>query len=155
MQRTIQSGVVLTLVAVAALFVGRLLVGAAGGSPVVQGLNAEAPRGGCPSTPNCVSSVATDPAVAVDPFACTAAPAEADAIVDDAVAGLGRVDHPAPGEWVVYSDLFEFPDDLRIASSERGIEVLSASRLGTGDLGANRDRVEALRPRVESDPRCG
>ena len=42
--------------------------------------------------------------------------------------------------------IFRFPDDLEILKlqNERIIQVRSASRLGLGDLGVNRMRVESL-----------
>ena len=45
------------------------------------------------------------------------------------------------------SDIFGFVDDLelQLRPSQRLIAVRSASRLGYGDLGVNRERVEALR----------
>jgi uncharacterized protein (DUF1499 family) len=43
--------------------------------------------------------------------------------------------------------IFRFVDDLELQSSEAGdrVDVRSASRVGYGDMGVNRKRVEALR----------
>ena len=47
---------------------------------------------------------------------------------------------------VVRSLIFRFPDDLEILKipSKGIIQVRSASRLGLGDLGVNRNRIEKL-----------
>ena len=47
---------------------------------------------------------------------------------------------------VVRSLIFRFPDDLEILKipNKRIIQVRSASRLGLGDLGVNRNRIENL-----------
>ena len=46
----------------------------------------------------------------------------------------------------------KFTDDLELAldASERVIHVRSASRIGRGDLGVNRARVEAIRAAMAS-----
>ena len=145
-------GVALVLAAV--LFLGRLLVGLVGGEPGMLGLNPEAERGGCPGTPNCVSSYAETPEHAVEPIACEADTDTAVAAFADAMETLPEVERLGDTHWVVYSRLFRLPNDVRITVSERGVEVFSASRLGAGDLGANRRRVEHLRQLVAEDERC-
>jgi uncharacterized protein (DUF1499 family) len=53
------------------------------------------------------------------------------------------------------SRLFGFVDDLELLwnPAQEIFDVRSASRVGHGDLGANRRRVEALRERIESPER--
>ena len=47
---------------------------------------------------------------------------------------------------VCRSLIFRFPDDLELLklSAERIIQVRSASRIGLGDLGVNKNRVQSL-----------
>jgi uncharacterized protein (DUF1499 family) len=105
----------------------------------------------CPSSPNCVSSDATDSAHAVEPFALVVASAQAWPAVRSAVANFSRtriVDETADYLHAECQSLiFRFVDDLelQIRPTENAVAVRSASRLGHSDLGANRRRVEALR----------
>ncbi len=145
-------GVALVLAAV--FFLGRLIVGVVGGEPGMLGLNPQAERGGCPGTPNCVSTYAETPEHAIDPIACEADTDTAIAAFADAIDTLPDVERLGDTHWVVYSRIFRFPDDVRIQVSERGIEVFSASRLGSGDMGVNRNRVEHLRELLAEDERC-
>lgn len=154
-ENVVRIALVVGLVVAAVFFLGRLIVGFVGGQPPLLGMNAAAERGGCPGTPNCVSSLATTPEHAIDPIACAAPSDTAIAVFADAIDTLPDVDRRTETAWVVYSRIFRFPDDVTIQTSARGIEVYSASRLGSGDLGVNRRRVEALRMIIEDDPRCG
>lgn len=118
---------------------------------LTQGL-ADDPRGGCPPTPNCVSTLATVPQHAIEVLACDADEATVLQVVDDVLPGdvLRVMDR----QWVVYSRVMGFPDDVFLDVSERGVEVLSSSRVGASDLGVNRERVEALRAAMAADGRC-
>lgn len=154
-QRTVQ-GVVLTALVIAALFVvGRGLVYLTGDNSIVSGLGEDAPRGGCPQTDNCVSSHATQAPWAIEPLACDAGATTALAAAHDAIMASGDVEEVQPQEsYIAYSRLMRFPDDVRIAPSGRGVEILSSSRLGAGDLGVNRRRVESVREAMAADDRC-
>jgi len=104
----------------------------------------------CPSTPNCVCSDMQ-----------TSNPHYIAAIADPSGAkwrGLREAVQSQPGAGLVNetddylhftftSRLFGFVDDVEFhRRSARGeIAVRSASRVGTGDLNANRKRIEALR----------
>jgi uncharacterized protein (DUF1499 family) len=104
-----------------------------------------------PSTPNAVSSQADAGYHTIAPLAYTgdgrAAFARAVALVR-AIPGATIVTE-APG--YIHAEcetrLLRFVDDLELALDETNgvIHVRSASRIGHGDLGANRARVEALR----------
>lgn len=153
--RIVRIGLLVAAVAVGLVLLGRLVVSVAGGEPVLTGLNQNAERGGCPGTPNCVSSVATTEDHEIEPIACDADGATAVAAFADAIEEVGDVERTGDQSWIVYSRLLRFPDDVRIQPSARGIEVYSASRLGAGDLGVNRRRVEQLRELLGEDPRCG
>ena len=154
--RPVQALLGLALVAAVALVLGRGLVYLTGDNPLIGGFSEEATRGGCPQTDNCVSSFATEEPWAIEPIACEALATERLDIAHAAVTALDDdVEVVTPGQaYVVYSELFRFPDDVRLTTSERGIEIISSSRLGAGDLGVNRDRVEQLRTTIETDPRC-
>jgi uncharacterized protein (DUF1499 family) len=107
----------------------------------------------CPSTPNCVSSQATDEAHRIAPLACSGAAADAMARLRAVVKAMPRtavVTDTGTYLHVEYTSLiFRFVDDVEfLADAAAGvIHVRSASRLGTSDLGVNRKRVEAIRAR--------
>lgn len=153
--RIVRVGLLVAVVGVGLVLLGRLVVNVAGGEPVLTGLNEATERGGCPGTPNCVSSFATTEDHAIDPIACDADGATATAAFADAIEEVGDVERTGDRSWIVYSRLLRFPDDVRIQPSTRGIEVYSASRLGAGDLGVNRRRVEQVREQLAQHPRCG
>lgn len=142
------------LVVVALLFVGRLVVGVVGGTPVMTGFDPDAERGGCATPPNCVSTYAATEDHAIDPIACDADTATIVTVFADAIGTLPDVERTGERTWVVYSRVLRFPNDVRIDVTERGIEVFSASRLGAGDMGVNRERVEHLRELITADERC-
>jgi uncharacterized protein (DUF1499 family) len=107
----------------------------------------------CRPTPNCVSSQA-DPADTVHyvaPIPFKGAPVEAMAAVRQAVQTMPRavvVRHEPDYLYARFrSRLLGFVDDVEFAYDEKAgvLQVRSASRLGRGDLGVNRARIEAIR----------
>lgn len=107
----------------------------------------------CRPTPNCVSSQA-DPSDAVHyvaPIPFRGAPVEAMAAVRRAVESLPRavvLRHEPDYLYAQFrSRMLGFVDDVEFAYDAKSgaIEVRSASRLGRGDFGVNRARVEAIR----------
>lgn len=111
----------------------------------------------CKSTPNCVSSQA-DPADAehtIAPIAFKGSAVEAMAAVRKAIESMERcsvVRHDANYIYAEFrSKLLRYVDDVEFVHDAGAglIHVRSASRLGRKDFGVNRDRVEAIRSRVE------
>jgi uncharacterized protein (DUF1499 family) len=105
----------------------------------------------CPSSPNCVSSDAGDPSHRVPPFELAAPAPEAWRAARLAVAALPRTLVVAETPDYLHAEcasaIFGFVDDLELhlRAAEGLIAVRSASRLGHGDMGVNRRRVEGLR----------
>jgi uncharacterized protein (DUF1499 family) len=105
----------------------------------------------CPSSPNCVSSQATDARHRVEPISYTGNAAEAMRRLRGVIEAMPRTrivnasDRALRAEFT--SRLFRFVDDVDcIADPAVGvIQIRSASRIGYSDLGANRSRVEAIR----------
>ena len=110
----------------------------------------------CPASPNCVSSHATDAGHAIPPFTA-ADPGKA---LAELVAAAQRVDgfttlvvHDADYVHATFTTpMLRFVDDLELQLGERSVHVRSASRLGYGDHGVNRARVEALRAAWGTEP---
>jgi uncharacterized protein (DUF1499 family) len=104
----------------------------------------------CPDTPNCVSSQADDPQRRLEPIAYSGSTDEARQRLLEIIRGAERteiVDETPTYLGVVYrSALFGFPDDVEFLFDEerRVIDFRSASRLGKGDMGVNRARMEAI-----------
>lgn len=105
----------------------------------------------CPSSPNCVSSDATDDVHRVEALALTGAPEEAWGSLREEVARWPRTTVVEDTGSYLHAEcasaLFGFVDDLELhlRASDGVIAVRSASRVGYGDLGVNRRRVEGLR----------
>jgi uncharacterized protein (DUF1499 family) len=103
----------------------------------------------CPDSPNCVSSYADDEGHAIDPLPIPD---------EDPMARLITVINGLPRTEVITREddylhvtftslIFRFVDDVefRIDTDAGVIHVRSASRVGYGDLNANRSRVEKIR----------
>ncbi len=105
----------------------------------------------CPSSPNCLSSDASDSGHQIAPFKLTVAPAEAWPVALELVSGIARSHIATERSDYLHlecrSFLFGFVDDLelQLRPAEGIIALRSASRLGYSDFGVNRRRVEALR----------
>ena len=99
-----------------------------------------------PPKPNCVSSRAapSDKEHYIEPMRGKTLEA-----VRAAMATFPRTElvEEAPGylHYVVTSRLWRFKDDVEIELEGDVVHVRSASRVGHGDMGVNRARVEALR----------
>lgn len=105
----------------------------------------------CPSSPNCVSSDATDGAHRVYVFVLSTSPDYSWRVILEEVKALPRTTLVKETENYLHaqckSALFGFVDDLELhlRKSDNIVAVRSASRVGYSDLGVNRRRVEGLR----------
>lgn len=110
----------------------------------------------CPTSPNCVSSSASDDEHYIAPIEYTAAP---DAVRDQLVAVLQNQPRTEIVEQTddyirveFTSRLMGFVDDAEFyfPSDEKTIVIRSAARLGESDLGVNRRRLEQFRLALQS-----
>lgn len=106
----------------------------------------------CPSSPNCVSSLAEEDAQhRVPPLTWTGDLAAAQARLRQAVLAAGNatfvVEEGTYWRIEFRSRIFRFVDDVEFLFDlqAKRIHVRSASRLGYSDLGVNRTRVEKIR----------
>lgn len=126
-----------------------------GSRPAHVGTGALAP---CPTTPNCVSSIASDERHAIPPLPFSGS-------ARDAWKRLEEIASAEPGAKVVVnrpgylyiefaSAVMGFVDDVEFVLDERAkvVHVRSASRLGRSDFGVNRKRIEALRRAFQRGP---
>ena len=110
-----------------------------------------APLAPCPSSPNCVSSQATDAKHRVDAIAYRGDPAQAMRRMRAVIEAIPRArvvradDSGLHAEFT--SRLLRFVDDVDcVVDPTAGvIQIRSASRVGYSDLGVNRKRVDAIR----------
>jgi uncharacterized protein (DUF1499 family) len=129
---------------------GGALTGCSGVRPRDLGLSAGRLRP-CPATPNCVSSETGTPAEKqVAPFPAREGRADMTRLADVVAAWPRTVVITNTGEYLhaeSTSLIWRFKDDVefRYDSAAGVIHVRSASRIGRGDLGVNRKRVEGLR----------
>ena len=103
----------------------------------------------CPSSPNCVSSQATDPKHAIAPLTISGEPGVAMRRLKAVVEAMPRTQVIESRDDYLYVEfstpLMGFVDDVELYCDGKVIHVRSASRLGYSDLGVNRKRVEAIR----------
>lgn len=106
----------------------------------------------CPSSPNCVSSDASDGAHRIAPLQLAVAPATAWPAIREFVAtGMPRTAIVTEQEGYLHAEcrsaMLGFVDDLELhlRPGTTVVAVRSASRLGHSDFGVNRGRVEDLR----------
>ena len=106
----------------------------------------------CPSSPNCVSSQASDSAHKIAPLALIGGPANSRNRLLALLANQPRVTVVSEQNNYIRAEftsrLLRFVDDVEFLLGPQAIEVRSASRLGYSDLGANRARVEQLREQL-------
>lgn len=105
----------------------------------------------CPSSPNCVSSDDADAAHSIAALQLSLPPGAAWHVVQATVAALPRTKIITQTEDYLHAEcssaVFGFVDDLELhlRPAQNLIAARSAARLGRGDLGVNRRRVESLR----------
>lgn len=103
----------------------------------------------CPDTPNCASSLAEVSIHAVEPFAIIddSPPLSWEKLVSAIEQNGGKilVNDGTYCHAVFTSPVFRFKDDFEARLEDNQINVRSASRAGSSDLGQNRKRVEKLR----------
>jgi uncharacterized protein (DUF1499 family) len=135
-----------------ALAAGALLCAACAGSRPPEGAGTDLRP--CPSTPNCVSSRATDEAHRVEPLPLRGSAATGLAAIRQVVEAMPRARVTAAGPGYLRAEftslIFRFVDDVDFVVDEATgvIHVRSASRVGRGDLGVNRRRVAQIRDRL-------
>lgn len=101
----------------------------------------------CPSSPNCVSSEATDSVHAMEGIPFTLAPHDAQALARAALLREPRtritLDVPGYLRAEATSRIFRFVDDVEIVVDTVAMRFRfrSASRIGRGDRGVNRTRM--------------
>ncbi len=109
----------------------------------------------CPDTPNCVSSQALDSGHFIEPFKITGNVGQAWSALKKALLMQSRVvitDETADTLHAQATSLvFRFVDDIDVVldANAKIIHIRSASRVGYGDFGVNRKRVERLRSQLQ------
>ncbi len=105
----------------------------------------------CPSSPNCVSTLAPDEGHWIEPIRYRKSRAEAKEALKEIIGSLPRTRLvEEDGSYLHYeftSLLFRFVDDVEFLFDDetKVIQFRSASRTGYGDLGVNRKRMEEVR----------
>ena len=124
------------------------------GSTVPEDLGAEdGALKSCPETPNCVSTQAkkSDTEHRMEPIAYVGGKGDVKAAIMETIEESSRASILENGEDYVRAEftsrVFRFVDDVEfyIDEEERLIHFRSASRIGSSDMGANRERMTELR----------
>ncbi len=145
--------------AVAAFCFVVLLLAACAGERTPPSPTAPDRLAACPSSPNCVSSLASDADHHVAPLAYRGDPAAAMRRLRTVIAAMPRATVVAASDSALRAEfrsrLLRFVDDVDCVADPAAavIQIRSASRVGYSDLGANRQRVEAIRSAFETTPR--
>ena len=109
----------------------------------------------CPNKPNCVSTAAEEERHAIAPFRYRKSRAEAKEALKAAVAGLPRTKLVEEDDSYLHFEftslLLRFVDNVEFLFDDerKTIHFRSASRVGYGDLGVNRRRMEEIRSLVD------
>jgi Uncharacterized protein conserved in bacteria len=109
------------------------------------------PLAPCPSSPNCVSTQAQDQEHAIEPFRYQKSLVEAKEALKAIVLSLSRTELVEEDETYLHYEftslLLRFVDDVEFSFDDetKTIHFRSASRIGYGDLGVNRRRMEEVR----------
>lgn len=110
----------------------------------------------CPGTPNCVSTEAADARHAIPPVSFRGTPQAAQAHARQALLAepRTRIVLEAPGylRAEARSRLFRFVDDVEVRVDGAGnvLHFRSASRVGRGDMGVNRKRMQRFTERFRA-----
>ena len=105
----------------------------------------------CPESPNCVSSQSSDPSHFVEPLAYSDTQPTAKMRLVKIIQSMPRSQIISTTDNYIHVEftslIFRFVDDVEFLfdGEQKLIHVRSASRVGYSDLGANRNRVEAIR----------
>lgn len=108
----------------------------------------------CPSSPNCVSSLAEGDAF-IEPFTLSVPAQQAWPEIIKTLQAMPRtkiiLETPDYIHAKATSLIFRFVDDLelQLVSDGKTIDVRSASRIGYSDMGVNRRRVDEIRERLQ------
>jgi uncharacterized protein (DUF1499 family) len=108
---------------------------------------------GCPSSPNCVSSLAADEEHRIKPISFDGTPEAAWELLKRAIASEPRlrIVEERRDQWYLHAEatslIFRFVDDVefQLDPERKMLHLRSASRVGYWDLGVNRRRIERLR----------
>lgn len=107
----------------------------------------------CPSTPNCVSSQATDHEHAIEPFIYVTSLVEAKARLKRLLDGRPRTRLVAETDTYLHYEFttrfWRFVDDAEFYFDDAAkcVHLRSAARVGRSDCGVNRKRIEKIRAR--------
>jgi len=129
-----------------------LLAGCHGARPASLGIR-QGRLAHCPSSSNCVSSLADDDMHRIAPLPFSGAAAAAIGRIEGIVRSLPRTSVVTATETYLHAEfrsaVFRFVDDAEFYADESAgmIQVRSASRVGSLDLGVNRKRIEDIRAR--------
>lgn len=108
----------------------------------------------CPTSPNCVSSQASD-SHAIEPFLLIVSSEEGWQKIVSALSTMERVKIIHTDNKTAHAEatslILRFVDDIDFVfnKEERRVDIRSSSRIGYSDFGTNRDRLEKLRNHLQ------
>jgi uncharacterized protein (DUF1499 family) len=136
------------------LYITVIMIGCSEGRSSEIGVTADNLRH-CPDSPNCVSSLSSEPRHAIAPIRYEGAAERARELLIKVVSGMKRSRIVIIETFYLHAEFtsafFRFVDDVEFLFDDGNklIHVRSASRIGYSDFGVNRKRVEEIRKRFE------
>lgn len=111
--------------------------------------------GGCPQSPNCVSSLSSEEDRRIAPLTFSASPDEAFHCLEQIIRQMKRTTIVVAEEGYICAEfrtILGFVDDVefQVDSGNRTVLMRSASRVGYWDMGVNRRRLEAISAAFDS-----
>ena len=105
----------------------------------------------CPKSPNCVSTQSSDSKSKIEPIHFNTSKTEAIGKMVDIINSIERTKIITKEDNYIHAEfrtkLFKFVDDVEFYFDDENkvIQFKSASRVGYGDMGVNRKRMEEIR----------
>jgi uncharacterized protein (DUF1499 family) len=138
------------------IIIGMFVLTSCGGSMPNLGIDSGKLKS-CPDTPNCVSSLAADEQHFIEPILVSANHEETREIILKTLDEFSRVKVREAQTSYIHAEftsmIFRFVDDVEFyfpksESDVVRVDIRSASRVGSSDLGVNRKRMEAIREKI-------
>jgi uncharacterized protein (DUF1499 family) len=134
------------------------LAGCAAAVPATVGKPASGQLAPCPDSPNCVNTgaPASDTEHAIAPLTYTGTLDEAKTRLRSVIAAMPRTKIVTDEGNYLHAEftslIFRFVDDVEFVFDDatKTIQFRSASRVGRGDMGANRNRMEEIRTKFSA-----
>jgi uncharacterized protein (DUF1499 family) len=138
--------------AAALLLTASVLIGGCSSNPVAKGI-VDGNLADCPSSPNCITSNASDADKQYDAFRYQGSPVQAKNKLLNVLKEFSNTNLITVDENYIHAEfttsIMRFVDDGEFLLEDGAIQVRSASRTGYSDFGKNRSRMDDIKQAFE------